>query len=126
MNSNTVTGLLMVSGFSGSGVVAEMSAVEVDLIVGRRSRTVSFMPFEPVNSATTAIVVVVSIVECLPVLAYVRRRVVTLPSRNCTSVLLVFVTGDWTVLFILFRLSLSLLTNWGFSCLLFNFTLYAC
>jgi hypothetical protein len=30
MNSKIVTGLLMVSGFSGSGVVAETSAVEVD------------------------------------------------------------------------------------------------
>jgi hypothetical protein len=82
-----------------------------------------FMPFDPVNSATTSVIaVVVSIVEGLPVLAYVRRRVVTLPSRNFTSVLLVFVTGDWTVLY---SFPPSLLTNWGFSCLLF-FTLYAC
>jgi hypothetical protein len=66
------------------------------------------MPFGPVNSATTSVVVVVvNIDEGLPVLAYV--YVVAsfpLPSRNCTSVLLVFVTGDWTVLLFFFLLSL--------------------
>jgi hypothetical protein len=69
----------MVSGFSGSGVVAETSAVEVDGLASFSHGQLHFMPFDPVKFATTS-VVVVSLVEGLPGLAYiyVRRRVVQL------------------------------------------------
>jgi uncharacterized BrkB/YihY/UPF0761 family membrane protein len=110
MNSKIVTGLLMVSGFSGSGVVTDVR--RGGRRVWRRSHTVSFIScrssFNPVNFVTTS-VLFVSLVEGLPVLAYVHRRVVPLQSRNCTSVLLVLMTGDWTVLYSL-PLSVSLLT----------------
>jgi hypothetical protein len=99
----------MVSGFSGSGV-SETSAVEVDGFGVVLTRSASFHAVRPgqlchdICRRRRR-----RIVEGLPGLAYVRRRVVPLPSRNCTSVLLVFVTGDWTVLYS-FPLSLSLLT----------------
>jgi hypothetical protein len=91
--------------------------------VWRRSDTVSFISCHSTRSTPPRHPAPSSLAssKVLPVLAYVRRRVVQLPSRNCTSVLLVFVTSDWTV-----PLILSLLTNWGLCCLLFTFTLHAC
>jgi hypothetical protein len=75
VNRNIVTGLLMVSGFSGSGVVRRPPWRSTGLASFSHGQ-LHFMPFDPVNFATTS-VVVVSIVKGLPVLAYVRRRVVS-------------------------------------------------
>jgi hypothetical protein len=58
----------------------------------------NFLPFDPVHFVTTS-VVVVSIVKGRPGPAYVRRRVASTAVKKLTSVLLVFVAGDWTVLY---------------------------
>jgi hypothetical protein len=74
MNSKIVTGFLMISGFSGSGVVRRPPWRSTGLASFSHGQ-LHFMPFDPVNFVTTSVAVVVSIVEGLPGLAYVRRRV---------------------------------------------------
>jgi hypothetical protein len=110
----------MISGLSGSGVVKRPPWRSTGLASFSHGQ-LHFMPFNPVNSATTSVVVVVSLVEGLPGLAYVRRRVVSLRSRNCTSVLLVFVTGDWTVVYFFSSFSSNLIGDLVVYCLILHY-----